>query len=269
MKYCIAIGANASPTVPVPIAGDFVQSIRLCHQLGYQAVEIHTPDPGALQADALSEVCSELGMEIATLGTGMIYGLYRLSLMDPDRARRQEIVARVNAYVDVASRLNSRVTVGSIKGNVPKGADRQQHLAWMGECLQEITGYAGNQGVDILLEATNRYENNVFNTAEETREFIEDNRLRHTLILLDSFHINIEEKRAYDCLRDAGEYLGHIHFADNTRWYPGSGSFNFAHFCQHIRDIGYDGVLSVEALPLPDGLTAAQESLAFFRRHFG
>ena len=50
--------------------------------------------------------------------------------------------------------------------------------------------------------------------------------------------------------------------------YPGSGAFNYDVFCQSIRDVGYDGVLSVECFPLPDGMTAARETMKFFRKYF-
>lgn len=268
MKYCIAIGAELSPTVPLPLAGDYLDNIKLCHHLGYHAVEIHTPSPENLPIQQLREVCEDLDMSIATIGTGMLYGKYGMSLMDPNASRREEIVKRVRSYIDIAAQLKSRVTIGSIKGNVPKDGNREQHIAWLAECLQQISQYAMDTGIHILLEATNRYENNVLNTSLEIKQFIEVNELKQTLILLDSFHINIEEKKAYDCLRDAGNYLGHIHFADNTRWYPGSGSFNFDAFCESVRAIGYQGILSVEALPLPDSKSVAQHSIDFFHMHF-
>ena len=229
------------------------------HKLGYHAVEIHTPEPESLPIDRLHEICIEQGMMIATLGTGMIYRKYGLSLMASDLHKRQDIVARVFKNIDIAAKLRSRLTVGSIKGNVPRNGNRALHLGWMAECLHEITEYAERKKVVLLLEATNRYENNVLNTAAETREYIVKNNLKNTLVLLDSFHMNIEEKQAYSCLQDAGEYLGHLHFADNNRLYPGAGCFDFDSLCRHITQIGYDGVVSVEALPLPDELTVASK----------
>ena len=86
---------------------------------------------------------------------------------------------------------------------------------------------------------------------------------------MDSFHINIEEHSLKQWLLDAGQHLGHIHFGDNTRMYPGSGAFNYDSFCRNIIDSGYDGVLSAECFPLPDGITAAKETMLFFKKYFG
>lgn len=268
MKFCIAVGAATSPTTPLPFAGDFVESMRRAKAIGYDAVEIHTPEPDTLDVARLRAACEELDMCIATLGTGMIYGKYGLYLMDPDAERQEKIVSMVKHYIDIAKSIGSKVTIGSIKGNVPKGADREECLAIMGRCMKQISDYAVEQGVYVLLEATNRFENNVLNTGREVRDFIEANGLKNVQALIDSFHVNIEERSVTDGLRDAGKYLGHIHFADNIRWYPGAGAFNFDAFCQGIKDVGYDGVLSVEAFPLPDGETAARETMAFFKSHF-
>lgn len=267
MKYCIAVGKTTSSTTPLPLAGDFVACIRRAHDMGYDAVEIHTPDPDTLDVHALQSVCAELNMFIATLGTGMIYGKYGLHLMDEDEERQKTIVSMVKHYIDIAESIGSKVTIGSIKGNVPKGADREKCLSIMGKCMQQISAYAVQKNVFVLLEATNHFENNVLNTGKELHDFIEKYKLKNVQALIDSFHVNIEEREIRGSLRDAGEYLGHIHFGDNTRWYPGSGAFNFAEFCRGIREIGYDGVVSVEVFPLPDGETAAKESIAFFHRY--
>ncbi|MEA5050201.1 MAG: sugar phosphate isomerase/epimerase family protein [Oscillospiraceae bacterium] len=269
MKYCIAIGKTTSPTTPLLLDGDFAVSMQTAASLGYNAVEIHTPDPETLDTAALRTVCEKLGIFIATIGTGQIYGRYGLYLMDPNEARRRQLVGMLRRYIDIAEKLGSKVTIGSIKGNVPKDADRAYCLGVMGEMLREITSYAAEKGVTVLLEATNRFENNVLNTGREVRSMIEDNALRNCQVLMDTFHINIEERSLSTCLRDAGPWLGHIHFGDNTRMYPGSGSFNYDAFCRSIREIGYDGVLSVECFPLPDGLTAATQTIRFFQHYFG
>ena len=269
MKYCIAIGKTTGPKTPLLLSGDFKSSMRLAKQIGFDAVEIHTPDPEELNIRELLDVCRELDIFVATLGTGMIYGRYGLYLMDPDETRRERLVEMVKVYIDAAQQLGSKVTIGSIKGNVPAGSNRDTCLDIMGRTLRQLSDYAVSRGVTLLLEATNRFENNVINTGRELFDMIERYQLRNTEALMDSFHINIEEASPDTCLKDVGSYLGHIHFADNTRHYPGSGAFCFDRFCKSIKEIGYDGVLSVECFPLPDGETAARETIRFFRKYFG
>ena len=268
MKFCVAIGKVTSPATPLLLAGDFVESMRTAKEMGYDAVEIHTPDPAELDVEGILDACRELDMFVATLGTGMIYGKYGLYLMDSDPGRLDRLADMVKTFIDLAAKLGSKVTIGSIKGNVPPDEDRGQCLDRMGRTLQRLDAYAGEKGVTLLLEATNHFENNVINTGKDVRDMIDRYQLHHVQALMDTFHINLEERHPETCLADAQPYLGHIHFGDNTRMYPGSGAFNYDVFCQSIRDFGYDGVLSVECFPLPDGLTAARETIRFFRKYF-
>lgn len=269
MKFCIAIGKTTTPATPLLLAGRFEESIRTAGSIGYNAVEIHTPDPEELNINELNRTCGECGMSIETIGTGILYGKYKLHLMDQDEERRKYLIERVKSYIDIASRLNSRVTIGSIKGNIPGNEDRNKYLDTLSGSLKSISEYASLKNVIVLLEATNRYENNVLNTGKEVHDIIEQNELKNFMVLLDSFHINIEEYDIAGCLSDAGKYLGYIHFGDNHRCFPGSGAFNFEKFCKGIIDIGYNGVLSAECFPQPDGLSAARETIRFFRKHFG
>ena len=269
MKYVIAIGKETSPTTPLLLAGDFIENMEVAKELGYDGVEIHTPNPDELDIEKINEARQRLDMIVATIGTGIIYGKFGLHLMDENEENTNRIISMVKNFIDIAARIDSKVTIGSIKGNVPKDGDREKYLEIMGINLKNISDYAVSKGVTILLEATNRYENNVLNTAKDVVEMIEKYNLSNTEVLIDSFHINIGEGSLENCLKDAGKHLGHIHFGDNTRMYPGSGIFDFDTFCKGIIDSGYDGVLSVECFPLPDGLTAAKETITFFEEHFG
>lgn len=268
MKFCIAIGEKTSPSTALNLDGDFVESMERAKSLGYDGVEIHTSEPEVLDVERLTKACNDLGMFIATIGTGTVYWNYGLYLMDEDEERTSRLLTTLKTFIDLAAQLRSKVTIGSVKGNVPKGGDKEACLKRMGENLKILDAYAAEKDVYLLLEATNRFENNVLNTGKDVYKMIHDNQLIHTQALMDSFHINIEERDISTCLKDTGEYLGHIHFGDNTRMYPGTGEFDFPKFAQAIKEVGYDGVLSLECFPLPDQMTAARETMNFFRTYF-
>lgn len=269
MKYGIAIGMETSPSAPLVLGGDFVESMTYAAGLGFHVVEIHVPDPDVLDPAALVPACQRLGIGISTIGTGGMYGREGLSLIDESVEKQAIIMERLHRFVDKAALLGSAITVGSIKGNIPKGRDRAPFFDMLAENVRAIAEYAEEKNVTILLEATNRLENNLLNTGRDVREFIERYELPNTRILVDSFHINIEEASIENCLKDTGNLLGYIHFADNTRRYPGAGCFRFEILAHAIREYGYDGILSVECLPLPDSRTAAEASIRFFKTYFG
>lgn len=269
MKYGIAIGLETNPTAPLVLGGDFVASMTYAAGLGFNVVEIHVPDPDLLDAGILVPACARLGIGISTVGTGAMYGREGLSLIDESAEKQAIIMERLHRFVDKAALLGSAITVGSIKGNIPKGRGRAPFFDKLAENVRTIAEYAAPKGVTILLEATNRLENNLLNSGRDVYDFITQYQLKNTKILADSFHINIEEASIENCLKDTGDLLGYIHFADNTRHYPGAGCFRFDVLAQAIREYGYDGVLSVECLPLPDSKTAAEASIRFFKTYFG
>ena len=268
MKYCVASNLTGSSTTPVPLNGDFCGNLERAKIMGYDAIEIHVPDVRVLDVPRLLETMERTQMAVATLGTGTIYGKYGLHLCDESEENQQRLFEMVAGFVDTAAQLGSRVTIGSIKGNILCGQDRAKHLEILGHALARIDRYAGERNVCILLEATNRYENNVLNTGSDLAAIIRNYNLVHTRALMDAFHMNIEEKDGAQGLEDVRACLGHIHFADNNRLYPGAGCFDFARFAEKIREIGYDGVLSVECLPLPWGDEAARRACEFLHKTF-
>ena len=114
----------------------------------------------------------------------------------------------------------------------------------------------------------NRYETNLLNRTAEAVEFLGTLRTKNVKLLSDLFHMSIEEASIADALRAGGPHIGHVHFADSNRRAIGFGHTETASIAQALRDIGYAGFLSAEIFPLPDGDTAAQQTIASIRRCF-
>jgi sugar phosphate isomerase/epimerase len=86
-------------------------------------------------------------------------------------------------------------------------------------------------------------------------------------LLADLYHMNIEETNLADALREAGPYVGHIHFADSNRKAAGLGHTDFTPIVSALKEIGYEGYLSAEVYPLPDSDTAAKQTIESFRKY--
>jgi sugar phosphate isomerase/epimerase len=85
-------------------------------------------------------------------------------------------------------------------------------------------------------------------------------------LLLDTFHMNIEEPAIEDSIRACGDRIFHFHVADSNRWHPGAGHLDFRAILETLAATGYRGFVSGEFKPLPDADTAAQRSIAYLRR---
>ncbi len=268
MNYCVAIGTVVNPSVPTPLGGDFIEAIRKAATIGYDAVELHIPSVSYIDIPTIKRCCEANQVKVATLGTGTILSHFGLSLIDTDPVRQKTLVRMVEDYIDLASKLECKVTIGSIKGTIKDVTQKKVAVERLGVVMEELSEYAGRRHVTLLLEATNRYENAVLNRGQEVCDLIEKYNLKHVELLLDSFHANIEEPDIRHCIKPLMSHLGHIHFADNTRWYPGAGCFDFSPFVKQIKNNNYRGVLSVECLPLPNGDEAAKKALEFLHNNF-
>ena len=121
----------------------------------------------------------------------------------------------------------------------------------------------------LLFEPLNRYESNLFNRVGQTAGWLRAAKIDDVKILADLFHMAIEEVDLAAALREAGDLLGHVHFADSNRHAAGFGHTAFAPVIDALRGIGYGGYLSAEILPLPDARTAAAQTIQAFRKLTG
>jgi len=131
--------------------------------------------------------------------------------------------------------------------------------------LRECCDAAGRLGVRLALEPLNRYETTLINTAAEGLALIEEVGAPNLGLLLDTFHMNIEEPSIEGSIQACGQHILHFHVADSNRWAPGAGHLDFGSILAALRATGYDGWISGEFMPVPDAATASQAAMAHLR----
>ena len=90
----------------------------------------------------------------------------------------------------------------------------------------------------------------------------------NVMLLADFFHMNIEEADLPAALRSGAGRIGHVHFVDSNRRPAGCGHTDFGPIAAALRDIGYDGYVSAEALPYPNPVEAASLTIQAYRKYF-
>ena len=236
--------------------------------LGYDAVEIFPRSAEELDARQLKHLLTQHQLKLAALGTGAGWVVKKLRLTDPDPAVRLQAQQFAGALIDLAGGFGAPAIIGSMQGRFEGAVSREQAVDWLGAALEQLGPRAHALGVPLLYEPLNRYETNLFNRTADAVGFLGSLRTKNVKLLSDLFHMNLEEASLADAIRAAGPHLGHFHFADSNRHAVGRGHTDLAPVVQALRDIGYAGYVSAEALPLPDSRTAAQQSIAAFRQWF-
>lgn len=270
LKYSATVASAGTDSSPYLFKGNMVKAIELCAKNGFDAVELHIRRADDIDASTIDKMCQKYNIKISTIGTGLGYTLDGLYLTNSDKDKRGQAIARLKEHIDLASLLHCGVIIGSMRGKMPEELAQDKNLAIKNysESLQLLADYAEKKDVTILLESINRYENNFHNTSIEMRDFLKKLGSSKIKILLDTFHMNIEEHGQtgmYDSIKDCKDFLGHMHFADSNRRRPGAGHIDFAGILKTLNEINYDGYAAFECLPWPEPEIASVEALKYIK----
>lgn len=254
-------------TLPVALLqGSFEAKLRKAAEFGADGVELIAVDPDALDAASIRALAGQCGLEIAAVASGGMAFAAGLTLLnaDPDKARLAQ--DRLNGLVRLAEALEAPlVTIGSFRGRLAWGGPHGREL--LAERLRQAAEYAGSRGVRLALEPLNRYEADLILNAAEGLDFVAQVDHPALGLLLDTYHVNIEEcswTEPFGRVCQAGR-LFHVHLGDNNRLYPGGGLIDFGAILAELNACGYSGYLSAELLPRPDPDTAARRTIAHMR----
>lgn len=235
----------------------------------YDAVELGVRDPAHLDVAALQRCLEAAPLPVAALATGTTYVVDGLSYTHPNAAVRRAARQRIAEHCALAAQLGSLVIVGLVRGRQQPGTSRGQTMAWVHEGLAAACEAAQQHGVSLVFEPINRYETDLVNTTEEGLALLQEVRAPHLGLLLDTYHMNIEDPDICASFRQAGRHVRHVHTADSNRWYPGAGHVDFAAVVATLGEVGYHGYLSAEILPRPDLNTSLERAAASLRRLVG
>ncbi len=119
--------------------------------------------------------------------------------------------------------------------------------------LKELSKTAEEYDVTLGMEVLNRYEGYILNTCDEAIDFVDEIGSSHVKIMLDTFHMNIEEDNIAAAIRKAGSRLGHLHLGEQNRMVPGKGSLPWGEIGQALRDIQYEGAAVMEPFVMKGG----------------
>ncbi len=258
---------------------DVIPYAETAADLGFDGVELSLLGMTTDRILAIRQALARRGLQI-TCTTGLSPQADISSLDPAVRAAGLEYLAQA---IRTTAGLGSRLLTGVLYApwNVRLQEQREQRWAHCVDGLREAARIADAEGVTLGLEAINRFETDLVNTARQATQLCEDVGMPAVGVLLDAFHMNMEEKHIGDAIRATGRRLVHFHCDENDRGVPGSGHIAWDEIFDALRDIGYDGWLTLEMFVAanlavssdlaiwrqiePDPTRTAREGLAFLR----
>jgi D-psicose/D-tagatose/L-ribulose 3-epimerase len=243
----IAFGASTYLWVS-PFGDDALHLARHARELGFDVLEICIEEPSRVSAEAVRAAAADAGVAISVCGA---FGPRR-DVSHEDPSMRRSGVDYLRGCIDLAAAVGSPHVAGPMysatgKTRLLSAAEREQQRRWAVDSLREAGEYAGENGISLAVEPLNRFETDLVNTAEQGLELCERIGLANVGLLLDTFHMNIEERSLPEAIRLADDRLFHVHACENDRGAPGSGHVDWRGVAAALGEIGYSGQVVIES----------------------
>lgn len=217
-------------------------------EMGYQAVEIPVEDPALVDVRKVKEALAEHGLEPIVCGA---FGPSR-DLTHEDPAYHRTSFDYIEACLEICAGLGAGFLAGPMYSAVGKArlvSPEQKKREWdrAVENLRKVCRMAASRGLQLALEPLNRFESDLVNTAQDVMRLITDINHPAARVLLDGFHMNIEEPSIARAIRLAGDKLLHLQVSENYRGTPGTGQTRWEDYRRGLEAIGYRGTVSIES----------------------
>lgn len=262
MKLSISVADRPSPMPQIMFSGNLENIFSLLEQMGYEGVDLFFPEPEASDAHKTRQLLDSHGLKVTMLaaqGDLMKEGLF---LNRPQTLPR--LLEKSRRHLEMCAALDAMPNVGFLRGRIE--GNREESLGNMSEGLKAYCELAGTFGLKVLLEPICRYEINSILTVDDALDLCDRAENPENLyLLLDLFHMNIEESSILGAIGRAKGRIGHVHFVDNTRAVPGHGCQKLGDVVECLAAAGYDGFLGLEAVPGRNPEKEARSGLACCR----
>jgi D-psicose/D-tagatose/L-ribulose 3-epimerase len=186
------------------------------------------------------------------------------SLIEEDASVRRQTQQHLRNSILAASEAGASVIAGPLYcpvGYLPGRRRTADEWNWAVEGYRSVADVLAQCNVTLAIEPLNRFETFFLNTAADAAALCDQVGHPNIGILFDTFHANIEEKDIAQGYRTVGKHLKHVHTCENDRGIPGSGHVEWAAVFQALRDLNYDGWLTIESFGFSIGELSAAASI--------
>ncbi len=236
---------------------DFVPYVLKAKKLGFDVLEVNAGTLAVMGPDEkrrLKEASSEAGISMSCC-----IGLPPSSdLASSEPSVRSAGIRHLNRIADAMKACGIDRLTGIIYSSWPGTLEgrigtRQQAWEWSVASMKEAVKKAEDLGLTYNVEVVNRFEQFLMNTAAEAVTYIEAVESPSLMVLLDTYHMNIEEDSISGAIQTAGACLGHLHIGENNRKPPGRGHIPWKEVGSALRSIGFQGWVVMEPFLMPGG----------------
>ena len=243
IKYGVSTWLWTSPFTTESIA--LFPKIKL---MGFDAVEIPIEYPEKIDAKKVKAALEANELEPIVCGA---FGPSR-DLTHDDPAVHENCFQYIRQGLDLCNEWDATFLAGPMYSAVGKArmlSPELRKIEWERAVtnLHKVCKMAQDRKLEIALEPLNRFESDMVNTAEDVLRLIKDINHPAAKVLLDGFHMAIEERNIEHAITSVGDKLIHVQVSENYRGTPGTGQTPWDSFKKGLKNISYKGVISIES----------------------
>ena len=235
---------------------DHIKYIKKAAEIGFDVLEFQAQpllEMTESRMDEIKKTAADCGIELTySLGLDKKY-----DISSTDEGVRKGGVRYLSDIMKRVAYMDGKIISGvSYAGwGVPENTDfdREELTANSVGCMRELIKQAEDFGITYGIEAVNRFEGVIVNTAEDAVRYVEMVDSPNIGVLLDTYHMNIEENKIGDAIRYAGDKLVGFHTGENNRTAPGRGHLDWDEIFKALSDVNYQGRIVSEPFVMSGG----------------
>jgi D-psicose/D-tagatose/L-ribulose 3-epimerase len=217
-------------------------------KMGFDVVEIAVEDPSLIDIKQVKKALSQYGLKANICGA---FGSSR-DFTNEDETFHKNSFSYIESCLDFCVELETNFFGGPMYSAVGKArmlSPELRKVEWDRAIknLRIVCDMAAKRGIQIALEPLNRFESDLINTADDVLRLIKDINHPAANIMLDGFHMNIEERDIEKAIIAAGDKLIHLQVSENYRGTPGTGQTNWDAYRKGLEAINYTGAVTIES----------------------
>ena len=255
---------KGGPSSPMLFMEELEKNIPLISDLGYDGVDLFVIDPDDEEVRKAVVLLNKYSLGVGVVMPAGLSAMH-LTMGDEDKAVRDEFMRRIAKIIGFASEIEAMVSIGLVRGSRREEEPERVFLDRFSESCKKVLDISIKAGVDLVIEPINHYEINTLNSSISALRFIKEYDLPMYL-MLDTYHMNIEDRDINESFRLCKDYVRHVHFLDSNRLAPGMGELDMISIYNTLLSIGYDQYLCLEALRYPSGQVVAEKGAEFFKK---
>jgi sugar phosphate isomerase/epimerase len=235
--------------------------------LGYQGIELTASHPMPYPVEEIVALTRKHRLPVVSFLSGWSYANEGLCLASPQADVRQRAVDRLIEYTGLAGQLGAVLVVGLMQGLRTDEPDEAEANPRIAACLRPVAEAAAARGTTVVLEPVNHLQVGFNHTAAEAAALVERVGSPGLSYMLDTIHLNIEERSLLGIIREHGRRIRHFHLCETNGGPFGTGNLAFRDVFGALAEVEYAHFASVKIYRKVDWEEAAASAMSFMREH--